>query len=128
MTDYSKAGKVKTETVDVPDLTTFPTRGHQPEIEWEYPEFQCLCPVSKRHDQGVVKIKYLPARTILESKAVREYLVQWRNKKIWQEYVTEEIADKLYSSCKPQWLIVEIQWASRGGIVAKNISKRGNII
>jgi 7-cyano-7-deazaguanine reductase len=127
MTDYSKASNAKTETVKVKKLTTFPVRGHQPIVEWSYPEFQCLCPVSKRHDQGKVTIKYLPDKKILESKSVREYLSQWRNKKVWQEYVTEEIADTLYSSCAPVWLLLEIEWAPRGGIFAKTSTKRGDI-
>lgn len=127
MTDYSKASDAKTETVKVKNLITFPARGHRPVIEWEYPEFQCKCPVSDRHDQGKVTIKYLPDKKILESKSVREYLSKWRNKKIWQEYVTEEIADTLYNSCAPVWLLLEIEWAPRGGISAKTSTKRGDI-
>ena len=125
MTDYSDAQNVKTEHVDVLELTTFPTRDHNPLIEWSYPEFQCLCPVSERHDQGTLLIRYQPDEKILESKAVREYLALWRNKKIWQEYVTDEVCDKLYNSCNPKWLEVEIEWCVRGGISAKTVSRRG---
>ena len=127
MTDYSKAKDAKIELLNEMELTTFPSRGYQPVIEWEYPEFQCLCPISKRHDQGTVRLKYQPEKNLLESKSVRDYLSAWRNKKIWQEYVTEEIADTLYNSCKPKWLVLEIFWSSRGGIIAKTISKRGKI-
>jgi 7-cyano-7-deazaguanine reductase len=126
MTDYSKAEKVKTEKVEC-KLTTFPARNHQPIIEWGYPEFQCLCPVSERHDQGVVKIRYKPKKKILESKSVRDYLSSWRNKKTWQEYVTDEIASTLYKSCAPEWLIVEIEWSPRGGIYAKTVSEKGKL-
>ena len=127
MTDYSKAKDAKIELLKDKKLTTFPARGHQPIIEWEYPEFQCLCPISKRHDQGTVRLKYQPEKDLLESKSVRDYLSSWRNKKIWQEYVTEEIADSLFNSCEPKWLVVEILWSSRGGIIAKTISKRGKL-
>ncbi len=127
MTDYSKASEVRTEKVEGHEIIAFPTNGHQPEIEWEYPEFQCLCPVSSRHDQGIVLIRYSPNKKILESKSVREYLSLWRNKHIWQEYVTEEIAETLYRACAPKWLILEIEWAPRGGIAARTISKKGDI-
>jgi 7-cyano-7-deazaguanine reductase len=127
MTDYSKAGKANIERPKNPKLITFPSKDHQPIINWEYPEFQCLCPISSRHDQGIVKIKYLPESEILESKSVREYLTSWRNMHIWQEYVTEEIATTLYKTCSPRWLEVEIEWSSRGGINAKTISKCGEI-
>jgi 7-cyano-7-deazaguanine reductase len=126
MTDYSKAASTKIETVKKIKLVTFPVRSHRPVIEWEYPEFQCLCPISERHDNGTVVIRYQPNKKILESKSVRDYLASWRNKKIWQEYVTEEIADALHIACRPDWLIIEIKWSPRGGIFARTVSKRGN--
>jgi NADPH-dependent 7-cyano-7-deazaguanine reductase QueF len=49
----------------------------------------------------------------------------WRNKRNWQEYITEEIADVLYKSCEPEWLTVVISWSVRGGILAKTTAERG---
>ncbi len=125
MTDYSKAQNAVVETPDVREIICFPAKEHTPLIEWEYPEFQSLCPVSDRHDQGVVTIQYKPADRILESKSVRDYLMMWRNKKNWQEYITDEIADILYTASEPEWLTVQIDWASRGGILARTLSRRG---
>jgi 7-cyano-7-deazaguanine reductase len=126
MTDYSKAPEAKVEIPEGMKLLTFPARGHKPVIEWEYPEFQSLCPVSERHDQGVVNIRYKPKEKILEGKSVRDYLMMWRNKRNWQEYITEEIADLLFLTCDPEWLTVTILWSTRGGIVAKTTSQKGN--
>ena len=126
MTDYLKASGAIVEIPDGVKLITFPARGHIPLIEWEYPEFQSLCPVSERHDQGIVSIRYKPREKILEGKSVRDYLMMWRNKRNWQEYITEEIANLLFIACEPDWLIVTINWSSRGGILAKTTSKRGN--
>jgi 7-cyano-7-deazaguanine reductase len=125
MTDYSTSSRAKVETPEGVTLITFPARKHSPLIEWEYPEFQSLCPVSERHDQGVITIQYKPKEKILESKSVRDYLMMWRNKRNWQEYITEEIADFLYNTCEPDWLTVIINWSARGGIMAKTTSKRG---
>jgi len=63
---------------------------------------------------------------MLESKSLRDYLASWRNLKNWQEYITEEIAEILYRTCDPVWLTVEIEWASRGGIFVRTVSKRGD--
>jgi 7-cyano-7-deazaguanine reductase len=126
MVDYSNASDAKVEVPEGSVLVTFPARGHKPLIEWEYPEFQSLCPVSERHDQGIVTIRYKPRDKILEGKSVRDYLFMWRNKKNWQEYITEEIADLLYQTCEPEWLMVTIKWSSRGGIVAKTTSQKGD--
>jgi 7-cyano-7-deazaguanine reductase len=73
----------------------------------------------------VVKLRYQPDNKILESKSVRDYLIAWRNKRNWQEYITEEIARLLYEACEPIWLTVDIRWSSRGGILARTISERG---
>jgi len=127
MTDYSKAPEAKVEVPEGGRLLTFPARGHKPVIEWEYPEFQSLCPVSERHDQGVVTIRYKPKEKILEGKSVRDYLMMWRNKRNWQEYITEEIADLLFLTCDPEWLTVTILWSARGGIVSKTTSQKGNL-
>jgi 7-cyano-7-deazaguanine reductase len=127
MTDYSQASEVVTETVEIPMIITFPTRGHNPVVEWEYFEFQCLCPVSQRHDQGVVKLRYAPKDRILESKSVRDYFMQWRNKRTWQEYVTHELAEVLFKAAEPKWLTVEIQWSPRGGIAAKTTAEFGDV-
>jgi len=128
MTDYSKASDA---TVEIPEgitVSTFPARGHVPLVELEYPEFQSLCPLSERHDQGAVAVRYKPKDKILEGKSLRDYLMAWRNKKNWQEYITEEIADLLYKSCEPEWLTVTIEWAARGGILAKTTAERGSRI
>jgi len=81
MTDYTKASDAQVETPEAVNLLTFPARSHTPVIEWEYPEFQSLCPVSERHDQGILVLQYQPRDKILESKSVRDYLILWRNKK-----------------------------------------------
>jgi len=126
VTDYSKASEAKVETPEGLSLISFPAKGHAPLVEWVYPEFQSLCPVSERHDQGVVHIRYKPRERILEAKSVRDYLMMWRNKRNWQEYITEEIADLLYRACEPEWLTVTITWASRGGVAAKTVSQKGS--
>lgn len=124
MTDYSRAGEAAVETIKDYSFDTIPTRANNLEIQWVYPEFQSLCPLSERHDQGTLTIRYAPRDKLLESKSVREYLRLWRNKKIWQEHVTDEIASALYAAIEPQWLTVEISWTSRGGIYATTTSHR----
>ncbi|MCX7680172.1 MAG: preQ(1) synthase [Spirochaetes bacterium] len=124
MTDYSRAHEALIEKVENYSFDTIPFQGRNIEIVWEYPEFQSLCPLSERHDQGTLIIRYAPRGLLLESKSVREYLRLWRNKKIWQEYVTDEIATALFNAINPEWIEVKISWAARGGIYATTISRR----
>lgn len=127
MTDYSRADEAIIQKVEGYTFDTIPSKGHRPVIQWEYPEFQSLCPVSQRHDQGTLVLRYKPVDHILESKSMREYLSAWRNNLIWQEYVTDVIAGDVFEAIKPEWLSVEIEWTPRGGIYATTRAIRGNI-
>ncbi len=128
MTDYSDAAGAKLEKPEDFKFDFIPVKQHDLLIEWVYPEFQSICPISDRHDQGTLTLRYKPKDKLLESKSMREYLRLWRNLHIWQEHVTEEIADRLYNAIKPAGLIVEIEWTPRGGIYARTISKKGKEI
>ena len=125
MTDYSNAAAAKTEKPENFAFDSIPVATHNLVIEWVYPEFQSICPISERHDQGTVTISYKPKDKLLESKSAREYLRSWRNLKCWQEYITEEIAEALWNAIEPEWLRIEIEWTSRGGIYARTRSARG---
>jgi len=124
MSDYSRAAEAEVELPQEVELTTMPARGHRPLVELTYPEFTSLCPVSGRHDMGEVTIRYKPHKVILETKSIRDYLASWRNVHNWQEYITEEIAEKLQNAGRPEWLTVEIEWAPRGGIYTKTTAER----
>ena len=125
MTDYSKAGDAGLEKPEDYKFDFIPAKKYNVIIEWVYPEFQSICPVSGRHDQGTLRLSYKPKDKILESKSMRDYLALWRNMKNWQEHITAEIADALYAALEPAGLTIEIEWAPRGGIFAKTISKKG---
>jgi 7-cyano-7-deazaguanine reductase len=125
MTDYSKASGAELEKPEKFKFDFIPVKSHNLFIEWEYPEFQSICPISGRHDQGTLTLRYRPREKLLESKSMREYLSLWRNLHNWQEQVTEEIADALYKALEPAALELVIEWAPRGGIFARTISAKG---
>jgi len=125
MTDYSNASAANLERPEGFKLDFIPVKSHCLFIEWVYPEFQSICPISGRHDQGTLTLKYRPRERLLESKSMREYLSLWRNLHNWQEQVTEEIADVLYKVLQPAGLEVKIEWAPRGGIFARTVSRKG---
>jgi 7-cyano-7-deazaguanine reductase len=130
LTDYSNASsaKAKLERPEDFKFDFIQIKKHDLVVEWVYPEFQSICPISKRHDQGELRLTYKPKDKILESKSVREYLSMWRNLHNWQEHITDEIADALYKAVAPVGLIVEIEWSPRGGIFAHTVAKKGKEI
>lgn len=126
MTDYSDAASAELERPENYKFDFIPVKENNLTIEWVYPEFQSICPISKRHDQGTLTLTYIPGDRLLESKSMREYLTLWRNMRNWQENITEEIAASVFKALEPKGLKVEIEWTPRGGIYAKTVSRKGD--
>ena len=78
-------------------LETFPNP--QPNRDYEIsircPEFTSVCPKTGLPDFGEIRITYVPDRLCVELKALKYYLVEFRNKGIFYENVTNQILDDL---------------------------------
>ena len=78
-------------------LETFPNP--QPSRDYEIaircPEFTSVCPKTGLPDFGEIRITYVPDDRCIELKALKYYLVDFRNKGIFYEAVTNQILDDL---------------------------------
>ena len=94
------------------DLETFPNP--KPERDYEIdihcPEFTSVCPKTGMPDFGEIRITYTPDQRCLELKALKYYLISFRDQGIFYENVTNRILDDLVATCQPRRMIV------RGGI------------
>ena len=99
-------------------LDTFPNPrpGRDYEIEIRCPEFTSVCPKTGLPDFGEIQINYVPDQLCLELKALKYYMVEFRNKGIFYEAVTNEILDDLVSACRPKRMTVVGEFSVRGGI------------
>src|SRR5512133_2367533 len=99
-------------------LETFPNP--QPnrdyEIDIRCPEFTSVCPKTGLPDFGEIRITYVPDERCIELKALKYYLVEYRNKGIFYEQVTNQILDDLVAVCKPRRMVVVGDFTPRGGI------------
>jgi 7-cyano-7-deazaguanine reductase len=99
-------------------LETFPNP--QPnrdyEIDIRCPEFTSVCPKTGLPDFGEIRIHYVPDRLCIELKALKYYLVEFRNKGIFYENVTNQILDDLVAACEPRRMVVVGDFSVRGGI------------
>lgn len=80
------------------------------------PEFTCLCPRSGQPDFAHMIIDYVPRGHIVESKSFKLFMHGFRNRGIFHEACTLEIADVLCQVLKPIWLRIGGYWYPRGGI------------
>jgi 7-cyano-7-deazaguanine reductase len=99
-------------------LETFPNpkRSREYRIDIVCPEFTSLCPKTGLPDFGEIRITYVPDARCLELKALKYYFVDFRNRGIFYEHVTNEILDDLVGACSPRSMTVEGRFSARGGI------------
>lgn len=101
-------------------LETFPNPSPRRdyEIEIRCPEFTSVCPKTGLPDFGEIIITYVPDELCLELKALKLYLIEFRNKGIFYEAVTNQILDELVATCQPRRMTVVGDFSVRGGISA----------
>ena len=99
-------------------IETFPNP--RPEREFEIaidcPEFTSMCPKTGLPDFGVIRIRYVPDARCIELKSLKYYLLEFRNKGIFYEAVTNQILDDLVAVCRPRRMTVVGEFSVRGGI------------
>lgn len=61
-------------------------------------------------------IEYTPDKTCVELKSLKYYYLDFRNKGIFYEAVTNQILDDLVKLCDPLEITVTAEWGPRGGI------------
>jgi 7-cyano-7-deazaguanine reductase len=108
-------------------IETFPNP--RPEREFEIaidcPEFTSMCPKTGLPDFGVIRIRYVPAERCIELKSLKYYLLEFRNKGIFYESVTNQILDDLVQACRPRRMTVIGDFTARGGITTKVTAEYG---
>lgn len=104
-----------------PPLETFPNPRPERdyEIEIACPEFTSMCPKTGLPDFGTITIRYVPAATCIELKALKYYLLAFRNQGIFYEAATNRILDDLVAACQPKRMVVTGDFTARGGITTK---------
>ena len=93
------------------------------EIHIRCPEFTSVCPKTGLPDFGEIDILYVPDRECIELKALKYYLVDYRNQGIFYEAVTNKILDDLVAACRPRRMRVTGAFTARGGITTKVVAE-----
>ena len=105
-----------TEPSTTLDTFASPRPGRSFEIRFETDEFTCLCPMTGQPDFARLRITYIPDQLCVESKSLKLYLWNYRDRGAFHEAVTNQILDDLAAALAPQWLRVEGDFLIRGGI------------
>ncbi len=108
------------KSLDMPVATidTFPNPhpGRDYEIAIHCPEFTSICPKTGLPDFGEIRVTYVPDQLCVELKALKYYLIEYRNLGIFYEAATNQILNDLVAACRPRRMTVVGNFSARGGI------------
>lgn len=92
----------------------YPDRGYS--IHISVPECTCICPKTGLPDFATINLTYSPAKTCLELKSFKMYIISYRNVGIFHEHLVNKILEDVVKACQPRWAKVEGVVSPRGGI------------
>src|ERR1700730_12458686 len=110
----------------ITELETFanPAAARDYTIRMQIPEFTCLCPRTGQPDFAQLDLEYVPDRLCVELKSLRLYIWSFRDRGVYHEAVTNEIADHLQATLQTRFLRLSARFNVRGGIDTTVVAER----
>jgi len=110
--EHARAG-VKTK---LPELETWPNQFPGYVITTRYPEYSSICPKTGLPDYGTITIRYMPKKDCIELKALKMYLLAYRDLGIFYENAVNKILQDIVEAVRPEWCMVRGEFTPRGGL------------
>ena len=85
-------------------------------VRFNCPEFTSLCPITGQPDFAEIRISYVPAERMVESKSLKLYLFSFRNHGDFHEDCVNIIMKDLVRLMQPKYIEVTGLFTPRGGI------------
>ncbi len=80
------------------------------------PEFTSVCPMTGLPDFGTITIEYVPDELCVELKSLKYYFLEFRNRGIFYEALTNSILDDMIELMRPRRIRVTGEFSTRGGL------------
>ena len=117
--DLDRTVPVKGESaIDTACLLAFQYEypGQDCTVDVDTDEFTAVCPWTGLPDYGMLRISYVPQGSCIELKALKYYLLSYRDVGIVQEHAANRILLDLVELCCPKSMKVTLDYRVRGGI------------
>ena len=98
------------------DTFAYEFPGKEIAIEFEIPEFTCICPFSDFPDFATIRLKYVPNERCIELKSLKLYINSFRDIKVFHEHVINMILEDFVNACDPLSVEIEGDFNVRGNI------------
>jgi len=100
----------------LPKLDVWPNTFPGYQITTRFPEYTSVCPKTGMPDYGTIIIEYEPRKSCLELKALKLYLLAYRNLGIFYENSVNRMLRDIVAAVKPAWCVVRGEFTPRGGL------------
>jgi 7-cyano-7-deazaguanine reductase len=98
------------------DVFPNPAPGRDYVIQFQVPEFTCLCPLTGQPDFAHFTIDMVADKLCVELKSLKMYFWSYRNDGAFHEKVTNDIVDDIVRATEPRFIRITAKWYVRGGI------------
>ena len=98
------------------DTFAYEFPGKEIKIQFEIPEFTCICPFSDFPDFATIRIEYVPLDRCIELKSLKLYINSFRDVKVFHEHVINMILEDFVNACDPISVEIEGDFNVRGNI------------
>jgi 7-cyano-7-deazaguanine reductase len=117
--EHARAG-IKTR---LPELETWPNQFPGYIITTRCPEYSSVCPKTGLPDFGTITIRYMPSKECLELKALKMYLLAYRELGIFYENAVNKILQDIVKATRPKWCVVRGEFTPRGGLTTSVLAR-----
>jgi 7-cyano-7-deazaguanine reductase len=100
----------------LPTLDTWPNQYPGYVITTRFPEYTSVCPKTGLPDYGTITIQYVPRKECLELKALKMYLLAYRDLGIFYENAVNKMLHDIVQAVRPEWCVVRGEFTPRGGL------------
>ena len=92
-------------------------------IQFQIPEFTCLCPLTSQPDFAHFTIDMVADELCVELKSLKMYMWSFRNEGAFHEKVTNDILDAIVAVTTPRFARITAKWYVRGGIYTNVVAE-----
>ncbi|RLE25653.1 MAG: preQ(1) synthase [Actinobacteria bacterium] len=105
-------------------VEVFAAPEHVTSVTFTNEELTSICPVTQQPDLATVVIEYVPNEWCVESKSLKLYLWQFRDRAVFAEALAAEIAGEIMATAMPHRVKVTLEQRQRGGIGLTAVAER----
>ena len=104
-------------------VEVFPAPAHVQTVCFTTDELQSICPVTNQPDISRVEIEYAPDQWCIESKSLKLFLWGFRDRAVFAEALTADIAQEIMGTAQPHAVTVTLTQRPRGGIEVQAVAR-----